>query len=384
MPHIYGQVKPILLTIIFLLISSISTPLRAAGPPEVRVLVMSGSRITIEGGGERIGVLPTGDKPSAEMVVGTSATILAGKEGLLIDRMPAGKAAVLRTVSQLYSIGERHFRGKIEIIWKTPENIIVVNHVPLEKYLAGLLGSEMYPNWPIEALKAQAIAARTYAMHHSRASRNYNSLKDYDVTSTVLSQVYEGAHKEGFRAHKACSETAGMALLRNGGIFPTYYHSCCGGRTEHAHNVWPGETGPPQITDRFCMRSPNRNWKLMLTSAEIAERLKRGGFNLGKISDISTELEDDSPRNRILLLTDEEGPKEIEATEFRRLIGYGNFKSTWFEVGKQGNYFVFTGQGYGHGVGMCQWGAKGMADEGFTHEEILKHYYPDAELARMY
>jgi stage II sporulation protein D len=377
-------VKAIAITAILLVISSISSICLSAPPPKVRVLVESGKAITIDGGRERIGILPVGEKPGSEIVVGTTAVVSAGKDGLLVDRIPAGKSIVLKNVSRYYSIGYRKFRGKIEIKWKSPEEVIVVNHVPLEKYLSGLLGSEMYPNWPIEALKAQAVAARTYALHHSDVSRNFNSMKDYDVTSTVHSQVYEGAHKEGFRAKEACRQTEGMALLRGGNIFPTYYHSCCGGVTEHAHNVWPGERGPRQIKDPYCLRSPKRKWTYSLHRDTLANKLSANGFTVGTISKIGVEVEEDSPRNRRLLMMDETGGKAIAATELRRILGYSNLKSTWFEVDLKGSEITFRGKGYGHGVGMCQWGAKGMADEGFSYEAILKHYYPDAELARMY
>lgn len=362
----------------------ISAASAAAPPPEVRVLVVSGKAITIDGGIERIGILPLGEKPGSEIVVGNTAVISAGEDGLLVDRIPAGKTIVLKNISRYYSIGRRQFRGKIEIKWKSPKKVTVVNHVPLEKYLAGLLGSEMYPNWPIEALKAQAVAARTYALHHSASSRNYDTRKDYDVMSTVHSQVYEGAHKEGFRAKEACRQTAGMALLRDGNIFPTYYHSCCGGVTEHAYNVWPGERGPPQIKDSYCQRSPKLTWKYELSRDALAGKLSENRFRVGTISRVGVEIEEESPRNKRFLMIDEEGGKAIAATELRRILGYSNLKSTWFEVEMSGKTISFRGKGYGHGVGMCQWGAKGMADEGHEFKEILKHYYPDAELARIY
>jgi stage II sporulation protein D len=290
----------------------------------------------------------------------------------------------MRNYSKRYSIGERHYRGKMEAIWKSPKELIVVNHVPLEEYLAGLLGSEMYPSWPIEALKAQAVAARTYALHHSAQSRNYASAKDYDVTSTVLSQVYEGAHKEGARAHKACEETKGLVLMRDGAIFPSYYHSCCGGMTELAHNVWDGERGPPQVKDRFCKGSPKRSWTLSVGFDELSSALAKDGVALGRVTALSVEKEDDSPRNEFVILADREGAHRVRATELRRLLGYQRLKSTWFDIALRGERIVFTGRGYGHGVGMCQWGAKGMSDEGYSFDQILKHYYPDAEISRAY
>lgn len=365
-------------------LSGIGAAASAAPPPEVRVLVQSASEVSVDGGNERIGILPRGERPDGEIVVGQTALIKAGQESLFVDGIPAGRAIVLSNISKYYTIGHRQFRGKIEMKWKAPGQVIVVNHVPLEEYLAGLLGSEMYPHWPIEALKAQAVAARTYALHHANASRNYAAMKDYDVESTVLSQVYEGAHKEGARAREACRQTSGVALLRNGSIFPSYYHSCCGGKTERAGNVWPGESGPPLITDEFCAGSPKRSWVYTIDAGKLSAHLTELGMPVGAIKSLRTEKEKDAPRNRALIVRDKAGEHSILATELRKIIGYSNIKSTWFDVSMKGGMVVFKGRGYGHGVGMCQWGAKGMADKGYTYEQILEHYYPDATLSRVY
>jgi len=356
----------------------------ALPPPEIRVLITSDKSTLISGFSEPIKVLLPGKRPDQGFVFKDSITITAGDYGLIVNNTPVGTAATILNTSKRYRIKDRSFRGKIEVIWKSKNKFFIINHLPMEEYLAGLLGSEVYPSWPIEALKAQAVAARTYALHHADAKKRSGTRADYDVTATVLSQVYEGTHKEGFRTHAACRETNGMALLKSGRTFSAYYHSCCGGLTEHAHNVWVGENGPKQITDKFCKRSPKMSWSWNTSIKNFISNLRSNGVSIGKILGVSTELQSDSPRIEFLSVIDGDSTKKIKATELRRIFGYSNIKSTWFDVDIKGASIRFAGRGYGHGVGMCQWGAKGMADAGFTYEQILKFYYPEAGLARVY
>ncbi len=376
--------KTALFSTCFAIIISCAQAAFALPPPEIRVLVMSNKAVFIECFSEQIDVLPEGQRPDKKFSFKEAVTITAGNRGLIINSLPVGDAVMITNSTRRYSIGNRSFRGKMEAIWKSKDKLLLVNHLPMEEYLVGLLGSEVYPNWPMEALKAQAIAARTYALHHADVNKRNGVRGDYDVTATVLSQVYEGAHKEDFRAHEACRETEGVVLLRNGSIFPAYYHSCCGGLTEHAHNVWPGADGPRQITDKYCKGSPKMRWTWRTSVRDFISTLRSQDADVEKILGVSTELESDSPRVKFLLIVDEEGTKKIKATELRRIFGFSNIKSTWFDVDIKGSRIEFIGRGYGHGVGMCQWGSKGMADAGFTYDEILKFYYPDAELTRLY
>jgi stage II sporulation protein D len=384
MSHITIMTKGILFIAVFAMIIVVAIKASALPPPEVRVLVTSEKSVMIDAMSEPIEVLTQGELPDKTFTAKGTVTISAGDFGLTMNGTPVGRAVMITDSSKRYKIGNSSFRGKIEAIWKSKNEFLIVNHLSMEDYLVGLIGSEMYPGWPMEALKAQAVAARTYALHHVDAAKRYGMRNDYDVTNTVLSQVYEGAHKEDWRAHQACVDTQGKALMRHGSIFPAYYHSCCGGLTEHAHNVWYGEEGPPQITDKYCARSPNLNWSWRIAASTFADGLRKQGIHIGKILAVSTEMESDSPRAKTLVIVDEEGMKAIKATDLRRIFGFSNIKSTWFEVDIEGSTIAFSGRGYGHGVGMCQWGAKGMADEGFTYEEILKFYYPDAELTRVY
>lgn len=324
--------------------------------------------------------------PDTGIQVGSlkKVNIIAGTRGLeSVTRTPSKKLVIKNTATK-YRIGNKLFRGTLNVIWTAPGWLIVVDELPIEEYLIGLLGSELFPNWPSETMKAQSVAARTYAMTRINGARRATHPKEFDIVSSVLAQVYHGAHRENPRLANAVSATRGEVLKRNGRIFPAYYHSCCGGRTEHASNVWPGSAGPPTVSDKYCANSPRRSWQLKMGIIELSNILSRGGLIEGKITTIATTPLEDSPRVDMLIIEDSAGLKMIKATRVRKAIGYERLRSTWFDINLKRGTVTFDGHGFGHGVGMCQWGAKGMADAGKNYREILKHYYPDAKIVKTY
>lgn len=375
--------KYIAVFVALLSIFVVAAPARALPPPDVRVLIEEVKNTTIDGMGQAMKIVIGEGKNASEFALGTKILIAASEDGLDVSDNKVGTEVKFFNTGRRYRMGSRILRGTITAFWQSPSKLIIVNNIPLEDYLVGLIGSEMAPTWPAEAIKAQAVAARTYALYQSDSARKAAN-RPYDVTSTVLSQVYDGAHKEDARSREAVSLTRGDVLLRNGTIFASYYHSCCGGLTEHAQNVWPGENGPPVIEDRFCERSPKREWIFRMPISEFSAKLRAANYTTGNILGISTESEPDSPRVENLIIQDREGLKNIKATELRKIFGFTEIKSTWFEASLAKNEITLKGKGYGHGVGMCQWGARGMAEEGATFREILKFYYPDSELMTMY
>jgi len=265
--------------------------------------------------------------------------------------------------SRIY-INDRQFRGNIDIIKDKEKNsLFVVNHIDVEEYLYGVLYHEVSHRWPIEVLKAQAITARTYALYQKLVTKN----KYFDLVSNVYSQVYGGRTSEKGRTTKAVNLTMGQVLTYDGKIFPTYYHATCGGKTTDADTLWNIKI--PTLIGRicnFCKYSPHYKWKKELDldyfSIKIMERDKSG-------------------RVLNLLLKNKDKETKITGNKFRLMIGPNIIKSTNFEIKKRGKYFVFQGKGWGHGIGMCQWGAYGMSRKGWAVEKILKHYYPGSELA---
>lgn len=351
--------------------------------PTIRVAVANEQgAVTVEAdAGGAISVTDTSSRPLSR---GGVATIVASQSGLRVNGRPtASKEVVIQSRAETFHIGARSFRGELKAV-QNGNRILIIDEVPIETYLVGLIDSEISASWPAEAIKAQAVAARTYAMNQTERTRRARPDSSYDIESTMMDQVYDGAHREEAHVYKIVEATRGQVLEKNGVLIPAFYHSCCGGLTEYAHNVWANAEGPPPVEDHFCERSPKRNWSYKLTRAEFQKILGANNVPVGSITSITTVPFFDSPRVDTAIIETTSGTQNVKATDLRKFLGYANLKSTWFEVSLAGKDVVFTGRGYGHGVGMCQWGAKGMADEGHAYTEILKFYYPDAELVTIY
>lgn len=361
----------------------VAAPLNAAQMPTIRVLLDEGrSAVAIRAEG---GALTLADDAGKTIAKDQSRLeIAAGASALVWGRRALPAAVVVDAGGGRMQVGERTLRGRLRIVWRAPGSCLLVNELPLEEYLVGLVGSELFPDWPVETMKAQAVAARTYALTRIEGATWAKPPRPYDIGSSVLAQVYHGAHRENPQIARAVAATRGEVLERNGRLFPAYYHSCCGGRTEHASNVWPGEAGPPTVAGKWCARTPRARWELSLPKAELEAILTRARLIAGPIRSIATTELADSPRVDQLLVETDGGLEMIKATELRRLVGYEKLRSTWFTVRLEGNAVRFSGRGFGHGVGMCQWGAKGMADAGKGYREILRFYYPDAAIKKTY
>ena len=278
-------------------------------------------------------------------------------------------------------LDNRRFRGKINLIRKSDQTLLVVNEIDVEDYLYGVLRGEVPHRWPLEALKAQAVCARTFALYQD----SVKSHKDYSLTSDVYSQVYGGKSIERFWTNRAVDRTLGEVLTYRGEIFPAYYHSTCGGHTEDAVCVWNVDLEPLKgVEDPFCARSPFSRWKRAINLSEIQIKLSRAGYKIGRISSLVLGKKNDSGRVRKIKVTGRKDEVSIPATKFRHLIGVNLIKSTNFDLKITGEKAVFSGSGWGHGVGLCQWGAYFMAKKGYKYKEILEHYYPNAEIKNIY
>ncbi|MDT8317619.1 MAG: SpoIID/LytB domain-containing protein [bacterium] len=273
-------------------------------------------------------------------------------------------------------LNDRPYRGNLSIIIDG-DLITVINSLALEDYLFGLINHEISSKWPLEAVKAQAVAARTYAY----LKIGSNSDKAYHLESTVIDQVYGGSSMEDERARRAVRETKGEMLYYGNDLARTFYHSSCGGRTEAAQNVW-GSDFPylKTVEDEFCADAPNYFWSYESTFDSIYAAMKEEGYPFTKNHDI--RVLDRSKSGRVLSIII--GGVELPGTKFRQLIGYGMIKSTMFELEVKEGSVIFSGSGSGHGVGMCQWGAKGMAEEGRSYRQILEHYYSGTVLKKQY
>jgi stage II sporulation protein D len=241
----------------------------------------------------------------------------------------------------------------------------------------------MPSGWPLEALKAQAIAARTYALFKMHAREETSAA--FDVETSVMDQVFLMPTRDdmpsAYRANveRAVSETRGL-LLTTGGAHPTplaaYFHADCGGHTEDARAVW-GSASTGTTRDEGCPLNPHAQWQAHLTKAEIARTLHASTSlidlrAIGRTSTLRVE--------RMRFAWADGTSTELSPHEFRMALGHDRVKSTNFELAAIGDGFTLSGKGSGHGVGLCQWGARHLAKAGSGYREILKHYYPRTQL----
>jgi stage II sporulation protein D len=272
--------------------------------------------------------------------------------------------------------GPREYGGALEIR-RSGDTLLVVNEVPLEEYVAGTVRAEAPERWPIESLRALAVAARTYAVFHQQK----NGIRPYHLLASSQHQNYAGRVVDG-PAWEATRTTVGHVLTWEGSVFPAFYHSDSGGFTEAAQLVFSGERIPPLpgVRDEFSLESPNYSWAVTLPLAVIAERLRQGGLDIGDIRDLAVLERSPSFRVARLQVEHSKGTTAVRGPDFRRLVGYDVLKSTLFVPVIFNTAVRFEGRGWGHGVGMSQFGAKGMADRGYAYPQILGHYYPGTAL----
>ena len=327
--------------------------------------------LTVEGRGLEIRRL--GDAGPAEAVKGDRARVLPADHGLVIDGKPLNQPDVrFRAIGMLRCAGQR-IRGDLEIR-RGNRGLIAVNILPLEDYLAAVLGSEMPPTFPDEALKAQAVAARTYAVKKKMESAG----KPYHLGATVLHQVYGGASRETDRTRAAVAATAGEVLIYEMEPIEAYFHSACGGKTEDGGDALGRPLPYLRSVECSCQSTQAEDWSLTVSSAECQQVFG------GRVRSVQVADRTPTGRARRVILTFGRGQRSYEATDLRRRVGYERLKSLSFDASAEDGALHMSGKGNGHGAGMCQWGARAYAEQGWTYAKILDHYYPGAELRKMY
>ena len=362
-------------TLIILLICLAAGGSGAAMRPEtVRVALIKGAEaISMDGTGvlltDRVGEPLRVEMPLEVRRVGDGLTV----NGRFVDGLIASAAARV-------TVNGKGYRAVIEVT-PSDKGLLVVNELPLEEYLVGLINCEISSAWPIEAVKAQAVIARSYAMYQIQARRG----APYQLESSVMDQVYAGADVEDSRAARGVQETAGEVLTFDGRTIQAFYHSNCAGHTESSRNVW-GMSIPylQGVPCRYCDQENPINWELNLPLKKVEALLRAAGFQLSGVKEIRVRGRNQSGRVQDVEIDCAKGKVAVPAVAFRKALGYGAVKSTNFELKGSGDGVKITGSGSGHGVGLCQWGAKGRAIEGFEYREILEYYYPGVKLSGGY
>lgn len=275
-------------------------------------------------------------------------------------------------------VNRQRFRGVMNIIHTPNQGLLVVNVVDLEDYVKGVLYHEVSPRWPMEALKAQAVAARTYALYRIQNSND----KDFDLTNDIYSQVYGGKNSERYRTNLAVEASQEKVLTYQGKILPAYFHATCAGHTEDESELWKEDLLPLKgVRCPFCGNSPHYYWKKNFRSKDVQDKLNKNGYPIGLIQEIRVEERNPSGRIRRLKITARDGQTLlISGKDFRNLVGPNEIRSNNYEVVMVGYYFDLLGYGWGHGVGLCQWGAFEMARQRYKYDDILKFYYPAVKI----
>jgi len=274
--------------------------------------------------------------------------------------------------SEYFVLGGKRYHGALEIR-RDGGGWLYINHVGMDEYLTSVVSHEMSPSWHSEALKAQAVVARTYLLTKMKE----RSKKPYDVDTTTNFQVYGGIKKDDGGARHAVAETHNEVLYHGGELAQTFFHSSCGGTLASAEEVWGRPVPYLNVQNSpYCTAAPVYKWQVTIPFQELSRRLAARS-----VRSVSVAERSESKRVKKLKVVTAAGTRMVRADKFRMALGALKVKSTFFGIAQKGNSIVLTGRGFGHGVGMCQWGAKLQADErGMNYRRILDHYFPGTSL----
>jgi stage II sporulation protein D len=286
----------------------------------------------------------------------------------------------IRSVAGFISVNGKNYRGWVEVRRKKNGRFLVINELGIEDYLKGVIGAEIPNDWEFQALKAQAVASRTYALYQKRAAGS----RAYHVRATTADQVYNGGAGEKQNTLQAVKDTQGLVLVYEGEVIPAFYHSSCGGHTENAAELWGIDEPYLHGVDCECQEiSKYGLWEKRISVSQVTAALKRIGYRLNAVEDMT--IASMTPAGRVKSIVIRTGSKTtlVPGETLRAAIGNSVIPSVFFELELLEGKAVFSGRGRGHGVGLCQWGAREMAQRGYDFRSILMHYYPGTSLARM-
>jgi stage II sporulation protein D len=281
----------------------------------------------------------------------------------------------------LIQVGDKQFRGNLLII-NQGTTIEVINILNIEEYLCGVVPREMPYTWQLEALKAQAVAARTYTLNC--LEKRKDQYRTYDLKCTIADQVYGGYNDEKPSCNTAISTTCSEILVYENKPIKALYHGNSGGALEDNIEVFgtniPYLKGKP---DKYAVIPPNYIWSRKLTADELQARLNNSGMSIGRIDNVEISKLAESGRVREITFSTPNGKSTLSGVSFRNRMGTTFIRSTLFTMEKQGDTYIFSGKGSGHGVGMSQCTAQNMVELGIKYRDILAYFYPGADLVKI-
>jgi stage II sporulation protein D len=347
-----------------LILPSQAVQLKVAVQKEVATLKIGSSTAAIvkDGAGKQLGELNPMSSLSAK---------LNGNKITISDRVGAGELVIEPENNGYVWIGDRWYRGTTRLI-RQNDGITAINKVDLEQYLYSVVGAEAVSSWPIEALKAQAVAARSYALYKQKTGSN----GIYDVDTTVGTQVYKGLDSEYTTTHQAVDSTLGQIMTYNNQVILAAFHSSSGGYTENVEDVWTSPLPYLRGVVDYDQKSPVFEWQQVIPVSKIQSLVS----GVGKITGFQPA--ETTPRGRVVTMkvTGDHGSTTVSGNDLRKAL---DLRSTLFRVSTDGNNLQVKGRGYGHGLGLSQWGAYYLAKQGVNYHQILAHYYQTANLTRI-
>lgn len=346
--------------------------------------------------GEIMRVLLKDDQQQLEVKIGGEVTCNDGQGGVLegcldgvtlrletiADTLHVGGMPVTQLPLKITPVGGEvgingmSLQSHVEFRKKPNGLIQAITVLDMQDYLKGVVPAEASPKWDLEVLKAQAVAARTFALYRKKS----RAAEDFDVTADVNSQVWKNGGGSAV-SDRAVDETDNLVMTYDGKLINAMFHACCGGETEDMEAVFGKPVDYLKPAEGKCPAgNPKMQWERWFSPEEIQEMLEKKGYSLGRIKDIRVAAQSGTRRAAKILVIHSKGHLVLKGNDFRKAMGWEVVPSTLFTLKKVRDRYNFEGRGSGHGVGLCQWGAREMSLQGKTFEEILHHYYKDVKI----
>ena len=379
------------LILIILLLSFQNNALQASSEPIIRVLIKKDKKLRVRSD-SAIPLIVSGNQFFNKRIKGLTITNKSNKKVLFFDKqkdkfynvnLKSNSFLIRSNDKRGVWVGDKRYEGIINIILKD-NKIYVVNKLRIENYLSSVVGAEMPHKWPLEALKAQAIASRTYAL-----KKKGNSM--FDIDSTQKDQVYSGLESRTIKTQKAVRQTRSLVITHKNKLINALFHSSSASQTENSEDVWSNKFDYLRSVKDFDKDNPKLIWNKSFTKDELENLFPI----LGGLEKIQVLEKSKTGRIKSLKIIGVNGSKKILGKDFRgkmklnsTLFNYSFIKPNLNDVGNLNQelidssktYLLISGKGSGHGVGMSQWGAKYMASKGAKAEQILKHFYKDIKV----
>ncbi len=338
---------------------------------ELRVLIRKGANSLSVGSSTPAVVKDSAGRTLGQVAGMSSFSTKANGGNVNLGQWNSNRIWLEPTGDGVVWIGDNWYRGRVLLI-REGSGVTAVNYVDMEDYLYSVVGAEAVPSWPQEALKAQAVAARSYALHQRNNTRN----GVYDLDTTTRTQVYKGLSSEYTTTHQAVKATANQVMTHNGQVILAVFHSSSGGHTENVEDVWTSPLPYLRGVVDYDQTSPVFSWHKTVNPNQVSRVL--GG--VGNIRSMTPEKT--TPQGRVVSMRviGDRTTRSVKGTDLRQAL---ELRSTLFRVSLGNGGVQVSGRGFGHGIGLSQWGTYYLAQNGINYQQILAHYYQNARLSQI-